>query len=184
MGASLTRLRTKPEREGDADADQMRLILDRRPDLLPERLTTHVITKLDQREASAKGWTFVMLSPADNAKVVSWLAANSTRPMVAMQLWAELFCRLRRDTGEIAATRDELAESISITPREVSTIMGELESINAISRDRVKVAGMRGPGVVRYRMNSHVATHLGGAARDKAQAQDGPLLKLIDGGRP
>lgn len=182
MGAHIVRLRTRKVRLDAAKADELRqgiLALDG----LPEPLVTTFLAALDSQTAASNGWTFVMLSPAQNRAVMKWLGANSKRPMVATQLWAELFLHLRHDTGEIAAPREELAEAVGITPREVSEIMGELESINAISRSRVKVAGMRGPGVVRYQMNSLVGTHLTGAARDKAQAEDGPLLRLIEGGR-
>ena len=53
--------------------------------------------------------------------------------------------------------------------------MGELATIGAISRRREKVAGMRGPGLVRYFMNPKVGTHLTGAARDKAQTDSAPV---------
>lgn len=182
MGAHVVRLQTKKARLDAAKAEELRQDILDRPGL-PEPLVTGLLATIDRHTTAVTGWTFVMLSPADNAKVVSWLAANSSRPMVAMQLWATLFLHLRHDTGEIAATRDELAEAVGIKPDHVSGIMTELESINAISRNRVKVAGMRGPGVVRYRMNSHIGTHLTGAARDKAQAEDGPLLRLLDGGQ-
>jgi hypothetical protein len=46
--------------------------------------------------------------------------------------------------------------------------MADLESIGAIARRRERVAGMRGPGVVRYFMNPGVATNLVSHERDKA----------------
>ena len=111
-------------------------------------------------------------------------AALQQNPEVyQQQAMAVLFNNLRTDTGEIVQTRDELAELIGDTPDHVSQIMGELGSIGAISRRREKVAGMRGPGLVRYFMNPKVGTHLTGAARDKAQAGSAPLLALIEGGR-
>jgi hypothetical protein len=57
--------------------------------------------------------------------------------------------------------------------------MTELVDFGAISRRRVKVAGMRGQGVVRYFMNPRVATNLAGQARDEAQ-KSAPLLRLIE----
>lgn len=178
MGAHVVALRTKKARLDAARAEELRqgiLALEG----LPEPLVTNFLAALDSRTAATNGWTFCMLSPAQNRAVVKWIKTNSKRPMVALELWSELFCHLRRDNGEIAAMREELAESVGITPREVSEIMTELESINAISRTRVKIEGMRGPGIVRYRMNSGVATHLTGVSRTKAQAEDGPLLRLI-----
>jgi len=160
------------------------LILERRPDLLPDRLKSQVIVRLDQREPSANQRVFVMLSPAENDRVVGWLFENSARPKTAVRLWLKLFMHLDWNTGEVALTREELAELVDILPQHVSAIMSELESIGAISKRREKVAGMRGPGVTRYFMSPLVATHLAGAARDKAQASAPPLLALIDGGKP
>ena len=82
-------------------------------------------------------------------------------------------------------TRDQLAEMVGDTADNVSAIMGELEGIGAISRRRERVAGMRGPGRVRYFMNPVVGTHLAGGERDAAQADapPGPLLHLMQGGK-
>jgi len=122
-------------------------------------------------------WTFVMLSPAQNAAVVEWLSENSKRPQVAVRLWARLFEVLRNDTGQIMQGRIELADRLSIEPRHLSEIMTELESINAIRRER------SGRGV-RYFMNAAIATHLPGqAARRTARDADGPLLVVMHGGR-
>src|SRR5688572_29786575 len=139
MGAHVVALRTRKARLDASRAEELRqgiLALDG----LPEPLVTNFLAALDSHTAAANGWTFVMLSPAQNRAVVKWLNANSKRPMVAAELWSELFCHLRHDTGEIAATREELAAAVGIKPDHVSEIMGELESINAISRTRIKVA--------------------------------------------
>jgi hypothetical protein len=56
--------------------------------------------------------------------------------------------------------------------------MGELESIQAISKRRVKVAGLRGPGTVRYFMNPNVGTHQAGQARAMAQ-KNASQLRLV-----
>jgi predicted transcriptional regulator len=75
-------------------------------------------------------------------------------------------------------TREEMAEQIGEEPSNVSRIMTELEGIGAITRQRLKVAGMRGPGVVRYFMNPNIATHLPKKHRGKAQAK-APKLTLV-----
>jgi len=178
MAASIRPLRTAPQRAADEDANQLRLLLDRRPDLLPERMTTQVIASLDRREPSTAEWAFIMVSPAQNKAVIRWLTDNSRQPLKAMQLWAEILDNMRRDTGEVAMTRDELATAISISPAEISRTMTELENIGAISKKRQAVAGMRGPGTVRYFVNPMIATNLGGQARDKAQAT-APRLRLV-----
>lgn len=121
-------------------------------------------------------WTFVMLSPAQNAAVINWIDDNAARPRKSIRLWAQLFNVLRNDTGEILLTRQQLAERVGIAPREVTKIMTELEGINAIRRER---DGRR----VRYFMSPHVATHVPDAGA-RAEAQEAaPLLKLMEGGR-
>ena len=64
-----------------------------------------------------------MLSPDQNAAVARWLSKHSTRPKVALVLWQELFTALRRDTGEVMLTRDELAERVGARPEHVSRVM-------------------------------------------------------------
>lgn len=128
---------------------------------------------LDRRTASSHRWTFVMLSPDQNAAVVEFIHAHAARPRVSSRLWAMCFQHLRMDTGEIMLSRDEFAVLLQVPGREVSRCMTELVSFGAISRRR---EGQR----VRYFMNPRVATHLSGAGRDAAQAA-APILKLIDG---
>ncbi len=122
-------------------------------------------------------WTFVMISPAQNASVVRWLTENSKRPQVATLLWAHLFEVMRNDTGEILRTREELAERVGVDRDNLSRIMTELASINAVRREK------RGREV-RYFMNSTIATHLPSPeARAKAREADGPLLVVMQGGQ-
>jgi hypothetical protein len=120
-----------------------------------------------------------MLSPEQNAAVIRWLRQHSERPVVALALWGELFTALRRDTGEVVLTRDELAERVGARPDHVSRVMHELASIGAIIIRRERVAGMRGPGRAVYLMNPLVATNLAGAARDRAQGE-APPLRLVE----
>src|SRR3954469_7385000 len=178
MAARITRLRRKADRLGSDPAWQLRQLVLEYPGL-PERARGEIIGTIDRQTASEAGWTFVMLSPEQNATVVRWLRHHSRQPTMAPALWAELFTALRRDTGEIMLTRDELAERVGASADEVSRIMGELAIVGAISPRRERVAGMRGPGRVVYFMNPNVGTHLAGAARDKAQAE-APRLQLVE----
>lgn len=181
MPAKVVRLRTRVDRLRGDQAEQLRRHLLNYAEHagLPERAVTEIVASIDQQTVSETGWTFVMLSPTDNDRIVEWLARNSTRPQVAMRLWAKLFRHLHRDTGEIMQSRDELADALGVKADHVSEIMGELVSIGAISRQRIRVPGMRGPGMVRYFMNPKVGTHLKEKARDNAQAE-APLLRLIE----
>lgn len=157
-----------------AEADQLE-VLARKAGMPPEaavRLANGL-----RAHAGANEWTFVMLSPSQNSAVVRWLSENSKRPMAAVRLWARLFEVMRNDTGEVLQSREELAQWLGVEPRNLSSIMAELASINAVRREK------RGREV-RYFMNSNVATHIPGqAARLAAREADGPLLVAMKGGR-
>lgn len=182
MAASLVKLQTKADQMQEEQAEHLLQMVMNYPGL-PTAAVSKIVTTIKRQTAAKNGWTFVMLSPDQNRAVVKWLTSNSKRPMVAVQLWAELFAHLDRDSGEIQQTRDELANAVNTQPEHVSSIMTELEGIGAISRRRVKIAGLRGPGMVRYFMSPRVATHLAGKARQEAQAEAGPLLRVMEGGR-
>jgi hypothetical protein len=176
--ATIFRLRTRPERLRSDQAETLRQAL------LPfaaGELAPHVrslMGHISRQTAARNKWTFVMLSPDQNAAVVNYLANNSTRPIIAMRLWALCFRYLDMDTGEIMLTRDQFATSLSQEPDTISRIMSELVRFGAISRRRERIAGMRGQGAVRFFMNPRVATHLSGAERDEAQTA-APLLRLV-----
>jgi hypothetical protein len=166
MAATLHRFRSKRDRLKEKAREKLRqLVLDfADAGDIQEDVVGPVVSVIDNQMASRKGWTFVMIGPNENSAVVSWLRANSKRPMAAMGVWAILFTGLRMDTGEIVLKRDEIAKRVGIAPCDVSSIMTELASINAIFRQRA------GRGV-RYFMNPNVGTCLKGRSRDEAQAE-------------
>ena len=178
MPARIVRLRTKTDRLRAQDAAELRQLILEYPGL-PDRARGEVVAALDRQTASEARWTFVMLSPDQNAAVARWLHRHSRYPKLAPLLWAELFTELRHDTGEIMLTRDELAMRVDASPGDVSRVMGELAGIGAIIVHRERVAGVRGPGRAVYLMNPQVGTHLAGAARDRAQAKV-PALRLVE----
>jgi hypothetical protein len=178
MAATLRRLRTRADKLLAEQADALRQLVLEYPGL-PERPRGEIVAAIDRQAAAENGWTFVMLSPSQNKAVQCWLLENSIRPQKATRLWVELFDHLRRDTGEIMLTRDELAARIGERPNNVSEIMGELASIGAIITRIERVPGMRGPGRAVYFMNPNVATNLSGAVRDRAQAE-APRLRLVE----
>jgi hypothetical protein len=174
MAATLHRLRTKRQRLRREQAAALRqMILEFEG--LPDHAARAIIGAIDRETAAENGWTFVMLSPAQNRAVVNWLLAHADRHRPALALWALLFEHLDRHTGMILLTRDEIAEQVGTHPDIVSAIMSDLEGIGAIVRRRERVAGMRGPGMVRYFMNPNVGTHLVGHVREEAQAKAPPL---------
>lgn len=92
---------------------------------------------------------------------------------------------LAPNTGEIMLTRDQLAEEIGCASRSVSTIMGTLEEMGVVRRERQKRPGMQGPGVAVYFVNPHVAWNGKLEIRQQeAVRHTPPLLKLMEGGRP
>ena len=120
---------------------------------------------------------FIMVTTSQNLAVVRWISENSSRPHKSNLLWALIFDHVHPHTGEIMLSRSEIAERLDDQPRHVSTLMGELASINAIERRK---QGRE----VKYFLNPRIATHLpGAAAREAAREAAGPLLTLMDGGK-
>ncbi len=184
MAAKVHRLLSKPDRLREEQAALLRDALLPFQHDMPNQVR-ELVAYVDRQTAAKAGWTFIMISPEQHDAVVEWLEANSRRPMKAMRLWSLLFTRVDRDTGEVLLTRDQIAERLRIGADDVSAIMSELEKVGAVSRRRERVAGMRGPGRMRYFMNPVVGTHLAGGERDKAQAEasPGPLLRVMQGGK-
>ena len=153
-------LKTRPQRFKEDQARTLKAVLlpfldDPNYEQEPIHQLLHEIDRKTRPDTPAE--TFVMIKPAQNAAVVDWLEANSTRPMKAMRLWALTFDHLYPHTGQIMLTRDQIAEKIGIRPNEVSQIMGELVKFRAIFTERRRLEGIRGPGKVVYFMNKHVA---------------------------
>src|SRR3954449_837982 len=163
MAAAILRHRTRRDRLRAEQAEELRQLVIEFPGL-PGHAKAALVAAIDREAASEAGWTFVMLSPTQNRIVVSWLLEHSSRPRRAVELWVLLFEHLRRDTGEIALTRDEIADELGLAPATVSRLMTELEGIGAISRRLEKIPGLRGRGRVVYFMNPNVATTLDGVA--------------------
>ena len=158
----IVELRTRPERLKQHQAERLREVFSGIEDEMPADLVRDLFGFIDRRTASRNKWTFVMLSPSQNAAVVSHLAQHSDRPLIALRLWALCFEHLRTDTGEVLLTREEIAEKLHQDADTVSRLMSELVECGAIVRRRERVKGLRGPGLVRYFMNPRVATHLKG----------------------
>lgn len=104
------------------------------------------------------------------------------RPDEVRHAFDLVLLNLRTDTGEVMLTRDELAEKMATHPDNVSRVMGTLEEMGVVRRERRRVAGLRGPGMAVYFLNPHV-----GWAGDldlrqkKAKEATPPLLRLIEG---
>lgn len=134
-------------------------------------IARQILAVIDRHTVAERGWTFVMLSPAQNLAVTEWILAHAARPKLSARLWATCFVHMRMDTGEIALSRADMARTVGASTQHVSTALGELEGIGALIR--------RQEGrTVRWLMNPTVATCLTGLARESAQRQ-APDLRLV-----
>ncbi|MDI2113927.1 hypothetical protein [Commensalibacter nepenthis] len=174
MSAKIKRLQPKDKQAQLEIIQQLQLLFEQIPDL-NEKKASALLWDLKRKNKlnDPNTWTFIMISPEQNRAVVQWLTTNSKRPLKALELWSILFENVHRETSQIMLSRQELAKELNILPRNVSTIMSELESIKAIIKQK------EGRGVTYY-MNPNVATHLNQEERDKARPT-APKLSLING---
>lgn len=176
MVAKIKRFQPKDKLVKQEQIERLQSILELFPEL-NEKKASALLWDIKRKNKlnDPNKWTFIMISPEQNSDVVDWLATNSKRPLNAVKLWSILFKYVHRETGQIMLSRQELADMLQILPRHVSTIMSELESINAIIKEK------EGRGVTYY-MNPNVGTHLSQEDREKAQVK-APSLTVIDGGK-
>jgi DNA-binding transcriptional ArsR family regulator len=113
----------------------------------------------------------VFINPWLKRDIYRWIRQNAKRPNISAALWAELFCHLRMDTGEIVMTRKEMAEAAGTTPDHVSSALSELVEVGALIRHQ---EGRE----VRWFMNPNVGTCLTGKAREDAQ-KAAPKLSVV-----
>lgn len=185
---NVTNLKTRPQRLKEDQAQALKaLLLPFLDDPNYDQEPIHHLLQAVERKTRPDGpaETFVMIKPAQNAAVVDWLEANSSRPMKAMRLWALMFEHLYPHTGQIMLTRDQIAERIGIRPNEVSEIMSELVRFRAIFTERRRLEGVRGPGKVVYFMNKHVAEVGSRATEEELRhiPKPGFAPRVIEGGQ-
>ena len=144
MAATLHRLRTKRQRLREEQAAALRqMILDFEG--LPDHAAGAIIAAIDRETAAENGWTFVMLSPAQNRAVITWLLEHSEPAAKAVALWVAPVRAPRppHRHDPAHARRDRRAGRRA--PDNVSEIMADLESIGAISRRRERVPACAAP---------------------------------------
>lgn len=172
MAARIIRFSYRPsalKREDAAQVRQMLLALE--PDA--PQAVGEVLALLDREHATANGWSFVMLGPEQNRIVLRWILDHAKRQRVSTALWAEFFCHMRRDTGEIIMSREAMAKAVGVPPRTVSECLTELLGMGALIR-------CQQGRVVRWFMNPRVGTCLTGTARDSAQRSAPRLVASAD----
>jgi len=194
--AQLTRLRTKQqhsEREASAAlAEQMALLP---PELLAQlpgearmaiSRATHALQRHARPSTEQGLWPggFTMLSRDQTATVWDAIRAlpADDRPNHVRHAFDLVLLNLRQDTGEVMLTRDQLAKRIGCAPNHVSRIMGTLERMGVIRRERRRIEGVQGRGMAVYFINPHVAWN-GSLDVRKAEAAETrpPVLALVQG---
>jgi hypothetical protein len=152
---------------------------------LPEQAQTDILVTIARHETGGilPEWKFNMIEPRQCLAV--WEAIR-TMPMpdLTRRVFDYVLTHVEPNTGAVTLTREELAERCETEPRHISTVMGELEAHKVIFRRRLKVAGMRGRGPVRYYLNPHVAWN-GKLEVRTEEAKQSPLpFAIIEGGKP
>lgn len=169
--AQIVRLTTRQQRseqeEAAQAAEQLSLLSEELLKHLPgeARLAlskiTHALQKAARPDTTEGLWPggFTMLSRMQTAAIWDAIRAlpSDDRPHQVRHAFDLVLLNLRQDTGEVLLTRDQLAAEIDCAPRSVSTIMGTLEKMGVIRRERRKIEGVRGPGMAVYFINPHVA---------------------------
>lgn len=108
---------------------------------------------------------------------------SQCRPNQVRHAFDLVLLNLRWDTGEVMLTRDEIAERMKCSARDVSTVMGVLGRLGVIERQVRRVPGMKGPGMVAYFVNPHAAWNGDLKTRqDFAEDFKPPLLTIMEGG--
>ena len=197
--AQVVRLRTKQARsEQDTAAglaEQLRLLPDELLQQLPGSIrhaiskATHGLHRHARPDIEEGLWPggFTMLSRAQTKAIWDAIRAldPDERPNHVRHAFDLVILNLRQDTGEVMLSRDELAKEIGCSPDHVSHVMSTLVRLGVITRERQRVEGMRGPGVVVYFVNPHVAWN-GSLDVRKAEAAEAapPMLRLMEGGAP
>ncbi len=146
------------------------------------------LSRIAEPAANTSIWPggFTMISREVTGAVWDWIRnlEAKDRPSEVRHAFDLVLLNFRQDTGELSLTRDELAERMGIRSDKVSHAMRVLERGGIILAERVKIAGMRGPGVVTWRINPHLAWNGSLQARaDAVKTAVPPLLKLMEGGK-
>ena len=121
-------------------------------------------------EELGERWLFVKISPEQFRQVVKTIHGCS-KPATTLSVWTTAITYIRQDTGEILATRGQIAVDVNTAPQNVSMAMSELVKMGAIIRKR------RGRRVV-YFVNGAV-TWNGSEGSRRSAAKEAPKLRLV-----
>ena len=126
-------------------------------------------------ETPGQRWLFVMINP-EQFRFVTTAVRRGPDSGNTLAVWNSALTYVRMDTGEIMASRDQLASAAETNSVEVSRALGRLASIGAIVRIR---RGRR----MAYFVNPNVGWNGGEGTRQEA-AREAPQLRLVMPGEP
>lgn len=86
-------------------------------------------------EVPGKRWVFVMISP-EQFRFVKKATGQTAKPDLTWGVFSVALTYIRMDTGEIMASREQLAEDAVTTVQEVSRAMSALVEIGAITKEK------------------------------------------------
>ena len=121
-------------------------------------------------ETPGRRWLFVMINP-EQFRFVAMAIAKRPDAGKTLMVWNCALTYVRMDTGEIMASREQLAADANTAPPHVSNAISELVKIGAIVRQR---RGRR----MAYFVNPNVGWNGGEGARQEA-AKEAPQLRLV-----
>lgn len=180
---AATRFLPKAERIARAKTEEARqAVLDLG---LPESATEDMMVTIARHETGGvlPAWKFNMIEPSQCLAV--WNAIRKMdRPDLTRHVFDLVLTHVEPNTGTVTLTREEIAQQCETDPCNISTVMSQLKAHKVIFRRRLKVAGMRWCGPVRYYLNPHVAWN-GKLEVRTEEAKQAPLpFAVIEGGKP
>lgn len=191
MSADVHRLATRPERirrDGAAALESALRSVD--PDLVPAWMLRDLLNRVHRAmelDASRSIWPggFSMISVQQTVAVWDWIRAlpGRDRPHAVRHAFDLVLSNLRQDTGEVMLRREEFADRMGVRVQEASSALSLLARAGVLRVERMRVEGLRGPGLAVYFINPHVAWNGQLEARASvAKSSSPPLLKLMQGG--
>jgi hypothetical protein len=175
----VTRLRPKRQ---DVILEGLQFALDFGDEwgLRPE--TKADIARAVGRLAPPEKWGYVMLNPEQQRHVLQAIDAGP-KPHTTLKIWQAVISFIAYDRdGDVAASQAQIATAASVSAAHTSTALSRLVEIGVLIRT----------GRGRYQVNGHVAWSGPLHKREIAAKEHppvkapppGPLLTLMDGGKP
>ncbi len=163
--ARVVRLQTRPEKVKRETADEIRQLLLQYPEgdlpAVARAQVLNTLTRVTNPDHVESIWPggFTMISRAQTEVIWDAIRAlpGRDRPNHVRHAFDLVLLNLRQDDGEVMLTRDQMAAKMGCAAKHVSTVMGTLERMGVVRRERRKVDGMQGPGMAVYFVNPHVA---------------------------